>query len=218
MAEVKKSVLGVVSGRLDNIVFRVRNGKRFVSVRPRKYKASKSAASKAGRNNFAITVKLAKTVNSIRDLKEIWAAASLEGTDSYHKVIKLNARMVKEGSLTTSNKITPNGLSLKLYSASIQNKSLHLSFLCLSEPNLKFPARLFIYLYFEKAENSIIPLSVAITVPSPDNLYTLDIKLDSQTKRIAAQDPEPIIYLALAGGIPYKKKVYWTSTASIKVG
>jgi hypothetical protein len=218
MAEIKKSVVGVISGRLDNIVFVVRNGKSYASVRPRKYKAGKSDAAKAGRNNFAITVKLAKSVNSVAALKEIWAAASLEGTDSYHRVIKFNAKRVKGGSLTTSNKITPDGLAIKLTTASIENKILHLSFLCPPETNLKFPARVFIYLYFEKAEKSIIRFFTTIAVPSPDNVYTLDITLDSHTKKIAAEDSEPIIYLALVGGTPFKKKVYWTSTASIKAG
>jgi hypothetical protein len=76
-------------------------------VWPKNYKASKSALAKEGRNNFAMTVKFAKAVNSVPALKEIWALANVEGSNSFQKIIKNNTSLVKEGSFTPLNKITP---------------------------------------------------------------------------------------------------------------
>lgn len=106
---------------------------------------------------------------------------------------------------------------LKFNSASIQNKVLHMSFFCPSDTNLKFPAELFVFLYFGKAGKSVVRRSYRIEESSPDGLYNLDTELDNQLKRMEAEDPNPIIYLALVGGTSYKKKVYWTSTGSIQL-
>jgi hypothetical protein len=217
MAELIKSVLGQVNGKLNNLVFRKINGKNFISVRPKKYKPGKSKAAKEGRNNFAMTVALSKSVNSFPILKEIWFLSKAEGTDSYHKIIKYNAKLVKLGSLTTSNKITPEGLSLKLNSASFENKNLHVSFICPSNQYFKYPAVLFVYLYFEKENKSVVPVFASLEEASPDGSFDIDLNLDNRIRKIISKDPNPIIYLALAGGTPYRKKVYWTNTASLQV-
>ena len=62
MAVISKSVIGSITGRLDNIVIKNRNGKKVAYVWPKKYKASKSPLAKEGRNNFAAAVKLAKSI------------------------------------------------------------------------------------------------------------------------------------------------------------
>ena len=217
MAEITRSVLGHITGQLDNLVFRKMNGKSFVSVRPSKYKAGKSEAAKEGRNNFAVTVALAKSVNSVSMLKEIWTLSKAKGTNSYQKLIKNNAKLVKQGSLTTLNKITPAGLPLKLDSASFENKNLHLSFVCPANQYLKFPAVLFVYLYFEEERKSVMPVFASLEEISPDGSYDVELILDSTIRRMFSKDPNPIVYIAVSGGTSYKKKIYWTSTASLQM-
>ena len=217
MAEITKSVLGQVNGQLGNLVFRRMNGNRFVSVRPSKYRAGKSASAEEGRGNFAITVALAKSVNRIPLLKEIWTVSNTEGTNSFQKLIKNNAKIVKEGSLTTSNIITPAGQALNLQAASFENQNLHLSFICPPNQYLKYPALLFVYLYFEKEDKIILSVSASLEETSLDGSYDIELILDSRVRKIISKDTNPIIYIALAGGTPYKKRIYWTSTASLQM-
>jgi hypothetical protein len=169
------------------------------------------------RKNFAVTVKLAQSANSVSVLKDIWNTSKAEGSNAYQKLIKNNAKLSKQGSLTTSNIITPEGLTLKLESASFENKNLHLSFACPSNRYLKYPALLFVYMYFENENKSIIPVFAALEETSPDGSYDIELTLDSHIRKIFSRDPDPIIYIALAGGTPYKKRVYWTSTASLQI-
>jgi hypothetical protein len=217
MAVITKSVLGNLSGKLGNIVIKKRNNKEVVYLLSGNHRTSKSAAAVRVRKNFAVTVKLAKSVNSVLMLKKIWTLSKAKGINSFQKLIKNNARLVKNGSLTASNKITPAGLSLKLNSASFANKNLHLSFVCPANQYLKFPAVLFAYLYFEGNGKSIVPVFAPLEAASPDGSYDIELILDSRTGRMFSKDPNPIIYVALAGGEHYKKKIYWTKTASLEM-
>ena len=217
MAELIKSVLGQVNGQLNNLVFRKMNNKNFISVRPKKYKPGKSQASKNVRNSFAMAVALAKSVNSVSILKKIWTESKAKGTNSYHKLMSCNTKLAEHGSLTTLNIITPAGLPLELDSASFENKNLHLSFYCPPNRYLKYPAFLFVYLYFEEAGKSIVPVFASLEETSPDGSYDIDLILDSRVRKIISKDPNPILYLALAGGTSYKKRAYWTTTASLQI-
>jgi len=113
--------------------------------------------------------------------------------------------------------ITPPGLPLKINSALVENKKLLLSFDCPPVPDLSFPALLFTYIYFGGNSHTIIPFIREIAELSPDGIYNVETSLDSNTERLLSNNPSPIVYLALAGGTVYKKKVYWTTTASVKL-
>jgi hypothetical protein len=217
MAELTKSVLGQVSGQLDNLVFRKMNGKSFVSVRPKKYNASKSALAKQGRSNFAMTVKFAKEVNSFPGLKEIWSISKAEGSNSFQKIIKNNAKLLAGGALTPINRITPGGSALKIISASVLNRVLNLSFTFPVNDNIKFPVTLYLFFFFKKDKKSVYAISEKISAPIVNNNYNLEISLKSEIKKSLIKDSHPVIYTAIAGGTTYKKKVYWTSTASIQI-
>ncbi len=88
---VNKTVIGFVSGKVGDVVFREMHGKKFVSASPKKYKISQSKLAKKGRANFAASVKFAVTVNSIPQLKDIWSKVKAEGTNSYHRIIKYHS-------------------------------------------------------------------------------------------------------------------------------
>jgi hypothetical protein len=217
MAELKSSVIGELSGTVANIIFRNRNGKTVAYSRSGNHKSSRSLKAKKAQSNFAVTVKLAKSVNSVPALKEIWTASKLPGVNSFQKLIKNNSRRVSQGSLTVSNIITPPGQFLKLNSASVDNNILYLSFECPECAYVSFPAHLFVYIYFGKEGTIIIPLVTTIEKPEPDGIYNLELALDNRIKRLLSKDPSPLIYLALKGGTSYKNKKYWTTTAPMKL-
>ncbi len=214
MAEVKSSVIGDLSGRIENFIYRNRYGKVIAYARPLNQKISKSQQAVTARKNFAAVVNLAKTVNSVLKLKEVWRSAKVEGTSAYHRLIRNNAKLVNNGLLTTEIKITPEGLPIRLISAEIENKILYLSLECPQSPDLTFPAMMYVHLYFGKASGTMIPLFKEIPEPKPDGIYNLELSLEGSTKKLLSKDPAPVVYAALAGGTAYKKKVYWTSTVS----
>ena len=164
MANVDKSVLGFVSGKLGDVVFRRMNGKKFVSLGAKKYKISQSAEAKKGRANFAVVVKFAVNINSIPELKGVWSSAKIPGTNSYHKILKLNAKLVNSGHLTTANKITPDGLPLTL-SSLILNEDNELE-IDISYPREKinFPPILYLVFVF----NNEIILKQSINIEKED--------------------------------------------------
>ncbi len=214
MAELKSPVIGEPSGRIENVIYRRRYGKTIAYSRPKNQKFSKSRKAVGARNDFAAAVTLAKSVNDVPKLKEVWRSAKVPGTSAYHRLIKNNAKSVSNGFLTTSNKITPEGLPLRLISAEIENKILYLSLECPESPDLTFPAMIYVHLYFGKASGTMIPLFKEIPEPKPDGIYNLELSLEGSTKKLLSKDPAPVVYAALAGGTAYKKKVYWTSTVS----
>jgi hypothetical protein len=214
MGRVRKSVVGELEGRVDYLVFWKRNGERFVSVRPRHYNASKSEAAKTGRTNFAASVALAKAVNAVPVLKEIWTDAKVSGTDSYHRIIKFNSKLVQKGALTVTNKITPAGLPLYILSAEINYSSLQLTFSFAPNNNIKFPVTAYIFFYFKENRNTLFNISEEIKIKSQDDFYTFIINLDSIIKKELKENSNPVIYIALTGSVSYERKIYWSSTAS----
>jgi len=102
-----------------------------------------------------------------------------------------------------------------LDSAWFENEVLHLSFELGENSNLSFPALLFIYLCFLSSGEEIVPLLTEIPDCEPGGRYDLEVVTDNEVKDLLAKYPSPVVYAAAVGGTPYKRKAYWTSTASI---
>ncbi len=108
MAILKGGSLGSTSGKLGNKVYRVMNGKNFVSFRPDKYNISQSKAAVSHRAKFSIMIEFAKYVNSIPTLKQIWKAPRIKGTTSFNRIVMYNSKYVCDKSPTVNNIITPS--------------------------------------------------------------------------------------------------------------
>lgn len=146
MAEIRRKILGVISGKLADFVFRERNGKVIIYRRPARQKVSKSAAALEARKKFAITVALAKEINSKKLLSDIWKRSKVKATNAYQKIIKENSSLIYKSNLTLLNKITPDGINYNLYDIKY------------SKPNIE------IKLEFEEIPNSLLQV---------DNLFCL---------------------------------------------
>ncbi len=217
MALVDGSVLGEVTGKIGNMVFRKMHGKTFVSERPLNYKQAKTPAAKKARNSFSMSVKLSKKLMSDPALKAVWTAAKIEGTDSYHRIIKHNIKLINEGSFTDRNKITPEGLFLMVDSAVIQNQVLRLRLNCPIETDLVFPAKLLILYYFRKEKNPLILTETTIPDSNAGGIYELDIQPGKSIIRLLNDNPDALLFTALISETVRKKKAYWTSTASARI-
>ncbi len=214
MALLNNMVLGELSGKLGNKVFRVMNGKNFVSDRPLNYKPAKTPAAKKVRSSFGTAVELSKKLITDPMLKEVWASAKIAGFKPYNKIIKHNIKLINSGTLTERNKITPDGLFLNLDSASFQNETLHLSLLCPADSNLSFPAKLSILYYFRKANQSLVLTQTTIPEGAAGGIYELDVKPAKVITRLINENPDALLYVSLVSETIKKKKPYWTSSAA----
>ncbi len=218
MAILKNSILlENATGSVGNFIVKNFRDKKVLSSKRTSHKISQSKLAVRGRKNFASAVSLSSTINANPALKEIWKLAKVNGSSPFQKMMSRNAKKVKDGFLTVSNAITPEGLPLKLSSASVQNGVLRISCFLPTTGNIHFPAKVFVILYFNKYEGAVLPIYSEITEASQDGSYSLDFIPDKEIKKALNSDPSPVIYLALAGSSVYKKKVFWTSTAAVSL-
>ncbi len=215
MAYRKSSAIGDLHGRVDNLIFRTRNGKNIAYARPLNQRIPDSKKAEGTRKNFGAANKFSSSINAVPELREIWSAAKVRGSNYFQKMVSMNTRLARHGRLTTANVITPPGLPLRLDSASFENMVLRLSFVLGDDSNLSFPALLFIYLCFLNSGEEIVPLVTEIPDREPGGRYDLEVVTDIAVKKLLAKYSSPVVYLAAVGGTSYKRKVYWTSTASI---
>ncbi len=107
MAELNKSVLGKVSGKIGDLTFRQRNGKNYISIRPSSFIPGQDQASVARRNRFRLASKIAKEILSIDTFKEQWKASTPSGSMPFHNIFKQNYHFIDLNIAFTNMKIFP---------------------------------------------------------------------------------------------------------------
>lgn len=117
MAEIRKQVLGEVVGALGDIVFRARNGKNFVGVRPASFIPGTDSASVARRLKFLTTIRFSQAVNSEPVLNAIWDKVRPPEMSTFNNIARLNYQYTQDESLTDLMKIVP-GLGFGIVASS----------------------------------------------------------------------------------------------------
>ncbi|MFZ1081872.1 MAG: hypothetical protein WAO19_08100 [Candidatus Kryptoniota bacterium] len=107
MARISKSVVGNLSGTLGDIVFHQRNGKVFVRRRPPSFVPGNDPESVDRRLRFGFSVRLAKAICSIPELKAIWRKATPHGKSTFNFIVGTNTKLVNAGSVTDFTTIVP---------------------------------------------------------------------------------------------------------------
>lgn len=221
MANVKKSIIGSLQGSLSNIVFRERNGKVVAYTKPSKQRISKSEAAVKARNKFGLTVAFAKEINSNEILAKIWVQLKVKATNSYQKIIKINSKLTDSNSLSLKNKITPDGLPFKGFSAEYKSNVIKMTLnFENTSGNLLKSEKLFCMVYVWK-ENSK-PTKLKYDIDYRIRLFEFNLKPPTQFKEQSFECDiksikensfdNGIIYIALAGS--YKSKLICSSTIS----
>ena len=108
MARLNKQVLGRVSGAVGDIVFRERNGKNFIGLKPSRFVPGTDEASIARRARFALNAKLASTINNNDQLKSIWFNKAPSGLSSHNFILRQNYPLVQPGNISDMAKILPD--------------------------------------------------------------------------------------------------------------
>jgi hypothetical protein len=120
MAQLKKSVLGKVSGTVGDITFRQTRGKNVISLRPRSFIPGDDLPSVERRARFALSAKLAQAVNSVPQLRRLWVDETPPDMSPYNYMIGVNFGLVGADHLTNLTTITPSsGFSAESDSISI---------------------------------------------------------------------------------------------------
>lgn len=108
MAKLDEQLLGKVSGKLGNLVYRNINGKTFISVRPPKYNVTNTKESRKVKKGFKNLIAFASFVNKIPELKKVWSKREVKGVRAYNKIFSHNSSFVKAEFIDTFFKIIPD--------------------------------------------------------------------------------------------------------------
>ena len=108
MAKLNKQILGRVQGALGDITFRQRNGKSFLSTRPVSFMPGMDAASVERRAKFGLSIKLAKSIYSISELKPLWAVDAAPDVSPFNHLMRTNYTMINATDLSGLIRLAPS--------------------------------------------------------------------------------------------------------------
>jgi|ERR1035437_2092374 hypothetical protein len=106
MGRLKNTILGDVTGKVGNIVFRVKGKKSYIYASPKKVKVSQKQEAKEARSKFTPLSKFASFINSIAELKYFWTHSDIKASSTYHKISKENYSAFLYNRPTVNNRIT----------------------------------------------------------------------------------------------------------------
>jgi hypothetical protein len=107
MARMKKCFLGYPSGKIGDLVFKIRNDKIFVSAAPEFRKTSVSSGQKTCRKNFSICNLFASALKNIDILYRRWGEVDIDAENEYLKIMKINLENLNKNGLS-SLKLLPD--------------------------------------------------------------------------------------------------------------
>jgi hypothetical protein len=158
MAIVKRQILGSLSGVIGDIVFKQNRGTKYTSIRPKKYKKTKSQSLINSRSRFSKRVAFCRFILQSPLLKLVWNKAKVPGKYPYHKIFKYNYRFISNEKISSYINIIPKYFSANFSNYHIDENSFSYEFQPLDEfmDNLNLPIYFvaFIYMYSPIDENS----------------------------------------------------------------
>jgi hypothetical protein len=228
MGRLEKPALGKLSGRVGNIVGRDFGYDHFISVRPEKYKVKKKLIEVSSKQRFYTAVKLAKTIVTFPDLKEVWDKSNMPGKRGYNRIITANYKFLRNNLPTTENIITPKGRALLFDMLEVSDKKIRCSYDMAGL--IKPPFCLtFIILFYNpnKTEHGLNYILVDRTFIEPEyadramdkkgEKYLGDYCFGDLIKLNRKRFRNAILYAAVVGTPIVKNKKWWTSTVAIDI-
>ncbi len=203
MARVNKKIIGRLSGKVGDVVFRNKNGKTFATIHNGTNKISTSPACVNNRKRFTSANTFSKIINSFPDLNKIWRASSLPGYTGYNKIIKNNLPLFENNYPNIRNIISPPGFKIKVKDFSFSPSSFSVNFTTSKPFNKLFVINIIIFL-FEPKNKKYFPSNIYISrtldlsgipksVPS-----SFSLSFSSEDSRIISNYSKSIIYFSLS--------------------
>lgn len=100
--------LGNLSGKIGDVVFKQRGGKTFIAKAPKRKSNYVSPETKKRRDKFAVVGQIAKVINSVPQLKEIWGYSCKKNNSPYNKIFKNIYTKIHEDDFTKFGGIIPD--------------------------------------------------------------------------------------------------------------
>lgn len=107
MAKLKKQILGKVSGKLGDIVFRNTRKTNYIASRPGSFNTPMDESALTRRGKFAVSGKFASILLSIPELKYLWQPQIPTNKNIINQLISLNYPLVNAQGLTENVSLTP---------------------------------------------------------------------------------------------------------------
>lgn len=218
MARFNPGPLGRVTGQIGNYVVRRMNGKYFVSFRPEHYKISQTDKAKTSRNGFGICVKFAKTVAKIPNLADSWKAANLKGSSAYHRILKHNLLLIRNGGLSAFNIITPEGFNSPVSAIDLEPGLITVTFSnqkLTGEINVS-EFKIILLVFMTSPLTNSVPKENLKVFESEIDLSVSDIlviNFSDADKKLFSDYKDFIIYVS-AGWIDEANKIKWSSSSA----
>lgn len=138
MAELKRGVLGRVTGSIGNITGRIRSGRNYLAARPASFTPGNDQGSIDRRGKFKLVLDLSLSiVQNNTDLKSIWKKTAPAMLSAHNMIVKQNYHLAEVNRLTIFNIITPSdGFPLTLTSIGIEDGLLTVVTAPIGNPDL----------------------------------------------------------------------------------
>lgn len=178
MADLRKKVLGTVSGAVGDILFREKNGKNYIGTKPSSFIPGSDERSVARRQKFAMATRLSKPINSNYLLKSVWRLTSPAVLSPYNKIVRANYNNVQADSVGDLVKLVPDiGFSVQVNSSVLDENRLRIVLNGITENSGINPA---VELYFQLA--GVLHLSSPNTDSNDKHIF---LKLNSDEQPLA---------------------------------
>lgn len=158
MAIVKRQIFGSLKGIIGDVVYKHNKGTNYTSIRPKKYKKTKSPHLIKNRNKFSRRVAFCRFILTSPLLKIVWKTAKVPGKYAYHKIFKYNYRSITNERIHYGVNILPENILVRFNNYKLNEDSFSYDFISNknfsdnSVPPYFFIA--FIYMYLPVDVNS----------------------------------------------------------------
>jgi len=158
MAIVKRQILGSLRGVIGDVVYKHNKGTNYTSIRPKKYKKTKSPQLIKNRSKFSKRVAFCRFILTSPLLKIVWKTAKVPGKYAYHKIFKYNYRSITNERIHYDVNILPENVWVGFTNYKLNEDTFSYDFI----PTKKFSENFvppfyfiaFIYMYLPIDENS----------------------------------------------------------------
>jgi hypothetical protein len=217
-----------LSRTAGNVEFFTIDGETYFKAHAETHKKSTSVEAVSGRSNFGSVVNLAKLINHVDVIKQIWNNSKLKGRNAYQKLIRYNMPLARDGNLTINNYFTFKGHRLNIPEFPLENNTLDFEFDVYGALKPPFTIHIIYYLYNRKEVLSSIyqcfydhidvsPENAIMERKTGDSGYVIKRPV-VQNVKIQMQFYKDVVVLIAVTGTPLiAKRKYWTDTVGFDI-
>jgi hypothetical protein len=227
MAIVKRQILGSLSGVIGDVVYKQNRGTNYTSIRPKKYKKTKSPDLIKSRNRFSKRVAFCRFILASPLLKLVWKTAKVPGKYAYHRVFKYNYRDISNEKISNDVHILPENFSVNFGNFRLDENSFSYEFFASKEFCDNFVAPYyfiaFIYMYSPFDENSkrkevliILEEEAKDFAPVLDKLNHFDFNIQMSSFEIMNEFQKIMVFPGIVSH-DKKHKLVWADSVSVHV-